>query len=351
MAYDLDKIRAKMKEKGRGHFQDPDEFRPPSAKPGEKITYRFFILPPLSKGEKCAGGVASQDMDLYYVQNGNHWVQKKPYPCPRVHDGEECDVCNIGFERMNETQDKKEKSTIARNYLPQVRNAMNIYFLSSDSNPEELRGKNKWFNAPKQVIDICDACLNRDDAGDPEDPQAYGVFFNEQAAYVFQLEITKQGDYNEYKASKFLASVGPTPIAAKKEGNQRVPLTEKIQEILNGRFDLYTKFDPRDKKKIAELAQKLLAGNSSEQGNGFDQDENRGGKGSNAQTVSEDSLDTVAGEGAAPAGKAPAPKAAKPAAAASKPAAPVAAPVVDVDGGDGDDIENLLNSIKEDDAG
>jgi len=269
--YDLKKIRKKIKEKQGGRSRDPNEFKTPQPKSdSEPIKIRFFILPPLKKGDTCADGVASQDMDLFYVANGSHWVNNRPYPCPRVHDDENCTMCDFAFELMSETQDKDERRAIARQYLPQTKYAVNVLFLNSETNPEDVRGKVMWYNVSKQVFDKFEACICRDNAGDDADPQAYGVFFDEENAYAFQLEILKSGQYPSYKTSKFLAGSGTMPIAAKKVDGKVVPDSNKIKKILDQRHDLFTKFETRDQDKISELVTMVT---SESPGSGFDEDD------------------------------------------------------------------------------
>lgn len=285
--YDLVKMRQKLKEKSSGWSKDPNQFIPPAVKLGEKKTYRFFILPPLQANDKTADGKASRSMELYHVINGNHWINKRPYPCPRIHDEEQdgCDLCTLGFDLMREEDDKEARKSLAKTYMPQVRYGVNVYFPNIEANPEDVRGKIMWFNAPKQVIEICDECLNRDEAGDPDDPKAFGVFFDEENGYLFQLEISHQGGFNEYKSSKFLlAPNGPNgrqPMARAKKGDQVVSDPKRIQEILNSRHDLYTKFEARDKDKIARAVMDLAnrtSGNTDKDDAGFDEDEGKAKK-------------------------------------------------------------------------
>lgn len=261
--YDLDKMRNKLKEREKGKRVDANEFIPPKAKPGApKLVYRFFVLGPVSAGDPVLNGVASQDMALYYVPNGAHWISNKPHACPRIHDENECEICQLGFDLMSDCPKgeagKKARSAIAKNLLPQERYAINIYFPNINENPEELRGRVMWYNAPKTVIHIMDECINRDNAGDPQDPKAFGVFFDENAAYLFQLEVGEKSTYNNYETSKFLAIGGPQPIVRAKDSTGKIVAhTKKIQEILNMRHDLFTKFDARDPAKISSLAIQL----------------------------------------------------------------------------------------------
>ena len=261
--YDIEKIRNKLRDKQGGKFKDPNEFRPPQAKEGETIKYRFYILPPLAQGDKCADGVASKSMELFYLSNGAHWINNRSHACPRVHDEIECPVCQLGFDMMSETDDKRRRSEIAKQFLPRTQYAVNIYFPKDKINPADHGGRVMWMNISKQVFDKCEACLMTDDAGDPTDPQPFGVFFDESDAYLFQLEITKKNQWNDYSSSKFLANVGKRPLSQK---------PERIAEILSMRHDLFTKFQDRDVDGLAQLKKTLLSGSDDDDA-GFDDDE------------------------------------------------------------------------------
>jgi hypothetical protein len=372
--HDLAALRKRLQDQ-KSSKRDPHEFNPPKAKAGQTLNYRFFILPPLDAGDATIDGQASQSMNgLYYVPNGAHWFNKRPTSCPRIHSGseEECEICTYGFELMSEVEGtgdvaKKAKSAIAKTYLPVQKGAVNIYFPNDGANPEELRGKVFWFNASQTVTDICEACALRDDAGDPEDPQAFGVFYDEEAAFPFQLTITEQSGYNNYKTSKFLPN--KRPLIAIKKGETVLPDAAKIKEILAQRHDLFTKFDAVDKNKIANLLKGILDKGGSEGGDsgGFDTVENapktapktatkpitKAGPAASA-VVAED-LSGEGGEAEAPAAAAPAPKAAtKPKAAAPK-AAPTPAPepaatAVAEPGADGEEgLDDLLTQLNTED--
>lgn len=281
--YDLKKIRDALAN-AKGSKRDSNEFVPNKAKPGAPVlTYRFFVLPPIAAGDPIIGGPAEKAMELFYVKNGSHWINKRPHSCPRIHNEEDCDMCSYGFDLMGEvTGDGKEakqaKSAIARNYLPPQRNAVNIYFPKDSVNPEELWGRVMWFNAPKTVIDVCDDCLNRDDAGDPEDPKAFGIFYDEDHAFLFQLTVGENGGYNDYKQSKFLPT--PRPILSK---------PELIQKVLAGRHNLYSKFEAPDHEKLRTILKQIVNKGANEAaGSGFDVDETGG-----SAPITED----VAGEG------------------------------------------------------
>jgi len=268
--YDVEAVRKKLQEKKGSRFKDPNEFRCPTAKDGEPGKYRFFVLPPLKKGEKCADGVATRTMDLFYVQNGSHWFNNRPHGCPRVHDEMDCAACQNGFDLMGETDDKERRKEIAKQWLPRTNYAVNIYFPKDGTNPDDVAGKVMWMNAPKQVYDVWEGCLMAQNAGDPADPQAFGVFYDEEDAYLFQLVAKKKNKYNEYTTSKFLANV-KKPLAS--SGGK--PLADRIQQILDSRFDLYTKFPPRDQAAMATLVKQLMSGEPAEAtdpGAGFDED-------------------------------------------------------------------------------
>lgn len=270
--YDLEKFRKGIKEQG-GKFKDPTEFRPPKVSEGSTLKYRFFVLPPIEKGDKCADGTASQTMEMFFIQNGSHKINNQFYPCPRVHNGDDCPLCQLGFDLMSESQDKKYRSKIAKNYMPFTRYAANVYFPNTDANPEELRGKVMWMNASKTLYDKWEDCLMRDDEGDPDDPEPHGIFFDEESAYLFQLEIKSKSGWNDYSPSKFMANLGKMPIAAKKVDGKKVADSEKIQAILDKRHDIFTKFDEPDVEKLAELAAKISNGDYSsgdDDDDGFD---------------------------------------------------------------------------------
>jgi len=257
MAYDIDKIRAQMK-KMAGKPQDPFEYRPPKAKAGETIKHRFYVLPPLQKGDKCHGGTATKDMgNAVCIKHGNHWVNNKPNACPRVLLEEECELCQAGFDLLGETNDKDKRGAIVKQFLAQTSYAVNVYFPPIEPNPEELRDKVLWFNAQKTIFDIWHEALMRDNGGDEEDPQAFGIYYNEQNAFLFQIQIQHSGTYNDYRTSKFLAKIGPMPIAATKD---KKPDDKKIQKILDSRHDLYLKVEQPNPKKIHQLCQVILHG-------------------------------------------------------------------------------------------
>lgn len=263
MSYDVAAIREKLKKQMSGKFTDPDEFRPPKAESSEPIKFRFFILPPLFKGDKIKSGVVDKTMEQFFVTHGNHWINDKPHPCPRIWDGTDCDICQTGFDLLKEEKDEDKRKAIVKAWMPSAYYMVNIYFTSSSVNPEELRGKVKFFNAPKTCFDIWTSTLLKDDAGDADDPTAFGVFFDENSAFQFQLEVAKNGRNNSYKTSKFIANGGePTPMLKDKD---------KLAKLLEMRHNLFAKIEMPDPAKIKKLASAMLDGDDSD--DGFDEDE------------------------------------------------------------------------------
>jgi len=278
MPYDTARMREKLKKMMSGRAADPNEFRPPKVGPGNEVKFRFFVMPPLTEGDPCAGGTASRSMDQCWMPFGQHWVDQKPYACPRVaSEGEiECAMCTKGFALMKEAKAKgasREKiSAIARQWLPNVANVVNIYFTNSPANPEEYHGRVLYFKLPKACFNEFAACLQREDFGDAESPQAFGAFFDEMAGYLFELKIKNKDSYNNYEASQFLAQC--RPMILKPDGVS--PDIRRIQEAMDQRHDLYKVCDQPDTETMTKLMKKMWDGDDSdsdEDGSGFTKDE------------------------------------------------------------------------------
>jgi hypothetical protein len=147
---------------------------------------------------------------------------------------------------------------------------VNIYFPHIKSNPEELRGRVMFYNAPKTVIEICSGVMMRDDAGDVESPEAYGMFFDESAGHLFELNVLKQGRQNSYKTSKFRAIKQPMLKLA-----DGTPDEAGITTLLAQRHDLYSKIEVPDAAKISRVFQTMTNGEdpAEDSNGGFDTDE------------------------------------------------------------------------------
>ena len=166
----------------------------------------------------------------------------------------------MGFELLKEEKengnDKDRRTKIIKTWLSQESYAVNIYFPNIADNPEEYRGKVLWFDAMKTCFDQWYAAINRDDAGkDKTDPEAYGVFYDPEHAYLYKLEISKQGENNSYKTSKFLANIGAHPMARLKDGK---PDLAKIELILSQRHDLFTKVEEPSPSKLRLVYNKMV---------------------------------------------------------------------------------------------
>lgn len=225
LLYDLDAIRSKMRKRKGGKAKDPNEWRPDKAETGKPLKYKFFILPPVDS------------MDIWYYEHGQHWIDKTPIECPRIHDGTSCPLCQFGFDLMKDTEDKETRRKIAKDYLASSRYAINIYFPPVESTPAELRGKVMWFSMPQSVYTIMEEVIMRDPPeSDAIEPEAHGIFFDPKNAYPFVLEAKKKGDFNSYESSHFV--------------NKSMPISkggdEKIGAILEQRHDIPSLFAERD---------------------------------------------------------------------------------------------------------
>ena len=269
--YDVQAIRNKLKSTMTGRFNDPDEFKPEkAASTTDPIKYRFFILPPLFKGDELKSGEVNKSMDQFFISHANHWINDKPHPCPRVWDGSECPVCKFGFDLLKEEEnqrDEDKRRKIIRQWMPTTYHMVNIFFSTWKGNPEDLRGKVKFYNASKTLFDQWTSTLMRDDVGDPDDPQAYGVFFDENAAFTYELQVLKQGRQNSYKTSKFLPNGGkPTPmITAKSKKEQEEILTK----LLRNRHNLWDKINQPDIEKLNSVFSVMTNGDDEPDDGGF----------------------------------------------------------------------------------
>jgi hypothetical protein len=251
----LARTRKKLQERSKGR-RDPDEFRCPLAKNDETLRYYFKVLPPVEVGDVIKGGKkAEKNVDWYY-QNGSHFFNRTRYECPRIHDEESCPMCEFGFDMMNDSTDKDFKRRVSQKYLARSYYAVNIYFLQTKKNPEAVRGRVFWYNAPRTIYDLWENCIQSDDAGDPDEPKACGLFFHPwESTYTFKLEAVKKGDWNTYEKSEFLpATFGPL-VSLSDEKDK--PDDEAIERILNERHYLPGKFAARDADKIQELLETI----------------------------------------------------------------------------------------------
>ena len=147
--------------------------------------------------------------------------------------------------------DRAAKSAIGKEWMPADYKAVNIYFPVGQNNPSDLEGRVMFYKAPRTCFDIWVEALERTGPGDSLDPQAYSAFFDENAAFMFQLSCKVKGQNNTYESSGFLAN-GGTPTAMSDAAG--------IQQILSARFDLSTKIDTPDIESLNKIAQNLING-------------------------------------------------------------------------------------------
>lgn len=350
MAYDINKIRQSM-QNASSKKKDPDEFRPATAS-DKPIKYRFFILPPLQEGDVLKTGKVGKSMDNFFARFGQHWVNDKPHSCPRIWDGSDCEICSIGFKLLKECKAKNlgeaHRQAINKQWMPAQYSVVNIHFTNSKVNPEELRGQTKFYRAPKTVYDKWEETILKDDAGDGEDPEAFGIFFDENAAFAFELVCTNGGRYNDYKQSKFIAN-GGVPMAMV-VNEDKTPDKDGIKALLKSRINLWDKLEAPDHDKIKRLASSMIDGDDEEDtsNGGFDSDENEPPKA--AKTIKEskvvddeDDDDELVSKKKVIEEEEPAPKKNKPSA---KPAPAPKAEVKPKDEDDDDeDISDLLDQL------
>jgi hypothetical protein len=197
----------------------------------------------------------------------------------------------------------------------------NVYFPDVKTNPEELRGKVVFYAMPKTIFDKLEECIQLNSAGDdPDDPQAWGIFYEPSDAYPLLIVINKKGDYNSYVDSKLLAAARGKMASSQK----------KIDEILAQRHDIPTKYSERsaeNRQALQGFVDALMngatgGGNGNSGGSGFDADETKSSK---TEATKPDPQPTTEGK----------------IETASTPAA-ATAEVED------DELTNLLNSLKKD---
>jgi hypothetical protein len=267
--YDVAKIRKALDATLKQKHKDPTAFLPPKAKAGEEHLYRFFVLPPLQRGDKCANGVASNSMDSFLINAGTHFYNKKAYACSRVTpfatDEDICPICDIGFKLLGEATTKEEKQRISKVWMPWVKYYINIYF-PKKTKQEDLAGKVLVYGANKTVIDVMTSCIYNDDEGDEYQPKPCGIFYNENAAYLFQLSYKLKGDFNTYEASSFIVNskIGKMPIAAS---------DEEIQAILDSRYDLFLRCEKPNMAELNKLSSIMLEGDDDDDDDGFNKRE------------------------------------------------------------------------------
>lgn len=270
--YDIDAVRKKIADK-KSSGAPEGEFRVPRLASGEVREYYFYILGPFQKGDAILSGAAPDSMqdNEFYVEHGFHFLGKKRRGCPRINFGDECCHCDKGFELLDDLpksdENKDARSSVIREFLSRSSWAVNIYFPPLKKNPEDLRGKVKYYDANKTVNDIWHECLFKNDCGDEEDPEAFGIFYDEYDANLFKLKVTCSHQ-NDYKSSRFLAASKPIAVVKGTED----PDEGRIQDILAKRHNLLEIPAEVDLPYLKDQISKLFdEGDSSD--DGFDEEE------------------------------------------------------------------------------
>jgi len=164
----------------------------------------------------------------------------------------------------DKTLSDADRQQLRQDWLPGSSYAVNIFFPNWKNNPEELRGKVMYYKAPKTIFDKWVSCINRDapdsDVDNEDDePEAYGAFFDENASWLFELQIEMSGKSNSYKTSRFVvgADKKPIPIAKDETG---APNKKAIAAILASRVDIWSRLEVPNPAKIKTLTNNLLHG-------------------------------------------------------------------------------------------
>lgn len=283
--YDVEAVRKKVRDMV-GNRRDPFEFKPPKCDPDKTLHYRFFILPPFEEHDQLSTDKAQKSMNgVFFIEHGSHWINNQRLGCPRVINNEECPVCTYAFETimaikantsLNEEAVKQQVSRIGKDLLPATSRLVNIYFIGGkigSCNPPDLQDKVFYYNASTTVFNAWQDCLYRDDdGGDPIQPLPYGIFYDEDNSYLFDLCVTKKNMYNSYEGSKFLVteSVRTMPIYRDAGGG---PDREQIARILNARHDLFAKIPTVDYGKLNTIVNELRGNSPSSSSGGFTMDE------------------------------------------------------------------------------
>ena len=277
MPYDINAMRKKLIQQSSGRVVDPDEFRPKkNESTTEPIKYRFYILPPLMQGDELKSGTVTKTMDMFYIKHGSHWIDSKPYPCPRVAGSpDKCPICQCGFDLMKEEKDEDARRKIRTDWMPSENYLVNVFFTNWKNNPEELRGKVKFFNATATCFKMWSQALERvDSGGDSDEPEAFGAFFDENNASLFELSVLKQGNYNSYITSSFRKEK-PGPMIIGEDGKASA---KGLATLLKCRINLWDKIQVPDVGVLKAQLNKMLHGDdttptSSSVDTGFDVDE------------------------------------------------------------------------------
>jgi len=213
-----------MKALNSGRQLDPTEFKPANVASGEEVNYYMAILP------------FDDEDDVPIYRNGQHWINRKSYECPRIHNDIDCPLCTKAFDTMKQYKEKEKRSNIAKTLLSKEMWAINVYMLDSKSNPENVRGKVMWWNSKYSVQQIFQACVESNPATEDGafEPVAGGAFWDYKSGYIFNLKVKSKNGYNNYEASKFVATKHICDVVKKEDWDKamesKINLSEKFED-------------------------------------------------------------------------------------------------------------------------
>jgi hypothetical protein len=105
---------------------------------GEQRKFYFVILPALTITKPM-------DKDVWYYENGAHWIDKKMLECPRIHDDKKCPICEVLRGSVGNAD--------LRKYWANFRYAVNAYFFKW-KNPPGVADTVQFYNMPKTLFEI-----------------------------------------------------------------------------------------------------------------------------------------------------------------------------------------------------
>lgn len=269
MSYSRDEILARMRQRqdekasSRG---DKLQWKPPQVKEGQESIFKVVVLPPLFKGDKCIGKdnekmICPEDWEYWYFQHGEHYINRRPYPCPRAYNPNvDCPLCSVGFDLMSNVYDKAVRSAIAKEWLSRSSFSANVYFLPN-KNSDDLSGKVMWWNVPVKIVGLIDKALKMDDSGDDEDnPQPFGYVLDPEACFPILIKIKSKSDNNTYEDSAMFTK--PRSLGD----------ADEIASILSNRVYVPSRLGVVDIDMLKKLADEKLANIETKSKGGFSEE-------------------------------------------------------------------------------
>jgi hypothetical protein len=245
---------------------DKLQWKPPQVKEGQESIFKVVVLPPLFKGDKCIGKdnekmICPEDWEYWYFQHGEHYINRRPYPCPRAYNPNvDCPLCSVGFDLMSNVYDKAVRSAIAKEWLSRSSFSANVYFLPN-KNSDDLSGKVLWWNVPVKIVGLIDKALKMDDSGDDEDnPQPFGYVLDPEACFPILIKIKSKSDNNTYEDSAMFTK--PRSLGD----------ADEIASILSNRVYVPSRLGVVDIDMLKKLADEKLANIETKSKGGFSEE-------------------------------------------------------------------------------